>query len=176
MRVEQLMSKQVYWCRPEDTLDRAAQLMWDHDCGALPVCTGNGETHVAGMITDRDICMSALFQGRPLHEIRISDAMTRESRVCRPEDSAADAEKTMRGAQVRRLPVVSADGQLVGIISLADIAREAAREAQSQMARPEISEIEVGDTYAAIVESSRASAGASSGQAQAGTSPPSSPR
>lgn len=161
MRVEQLMSKQVYWCRPEDTLDRAAQLMWDHDCGALPVCTGNGETRVSGMITDRDICMSALFQGRPLHEIRVSEAMTRESRVCRPEDAAADAERTMRSAQVRRLPVVSASGDLVGIISLADIAREAAREAQSQQSRPEITEIEVGDTYAAIVESSRGASGAS---------------
>jgi CBS domain-containing protein len=170
MRVEQLMSKQVYWCRPEDTLDRAAQLMWDHDCGALPVCSGDGETRVAGMITDRDICMSALFQGRPLHEIRISDAMTRESRVCRPDDAAADAEKTMRSAQVRRLPVVSAGGQLVGIISLADIALEAAREARSQQARPEISEIEVGDTFAAIVESSRRAAGASSSQ-QPGASP-----
>ena len=169
MRVEQLMSKQVYWCRPEDTSDRAAQLMWDHDCGALPVCTGDGEARVAGMITDRDICMSALFQGRPLHEIRVSDAMTHESRVCRPEDAAADAESMMRSAQVRRLPVVSSSGDLVGIISLADIAREASREARSGSGRPEISEVEVGDTYAAIVEAHRPSSGSSS--ALPGSSP-----
>jgi CBS-domain-containing membrane protein len=162
MRVEQLMSKQVYWCRPEDTLDHAAQLMWEHDCGALPVCTGNGEARLIGMITDRDICMSALFQGRPLHEIRVSDTMSRELRVSRPEDATADAESAMRSAQVRRLPVVSESGELVGIISLADIAREAAREVASPRGAPEVTEMEVGDTLAAIVEASRTSAGSSS--------------
>jgi CBS-domain-containing membrane protein len=170
MRIEQLMSKQVFWCRPEDTLDHAAQLMWDHDCGALPVCTGNGEARVAGMVTDRDICMSALFQGRPLHEIRIAEAMSRDARVCRAKDAAADAENAMRSAQVRRLPVVSESGELVGIISLADFAREAAREAVSSRDAPEITETEVSDTLAAIVEANRSSTGASSGASPGDTS------
>jgi len=161
MRVEQLMSKQVHWCRPEDSLDQAAQLMWDRDIGALPVCVSDGVTQIVGVITDRDICMSALFQGRALHEIRIADAMTRNLRVCRPEDEAADAERTMRSAQVRRVPVVSDSGELIGVISLADIAREAAREAiAAQSARGaeaayEVSESEVGDTLAAIVQPHR---------------------
>lgn len=155
MRVEELMSRSVFSCRPEDTLDKAAKQMWENDFGVVPVCEGNGETRLIGVITDRDICMSAYFQGKPLHEIRVSQAMTREVRVCHPEDAAADAERTMRGAQVRRLPVVSAAGELIGIISLADIAREAAREAADSRKSPEITEVEVGDTLAAIVERSR---------------------
>lgn len=64
MRVDDLMTKQVFSCRPEDSLEHAAQLMWDHDCGCLPVCAGasNGAGKTIGVITDRDICMNALFR------------------------------------------------------------------------------------------------------------------
>jgi CBS domain-containing protein len=148
MRVEQLMARPVQCCRPEDSLARAAQLMWDHDCGCLPVCGGDGITRVVGIITDRDICMRALFQGKPLQELRVSEAMAKQVHVCRPSESLADAEKTMREARIRRLPVVDEQNALVGMISLADLAQEAARErsATSQ----EITETEVGDTLAAI--------------------------
>ena len=64
MRVEQLMSRPVHCCRPEDTLACAAQLMWDHDCGCVPVVAADG-TGLAGIITDRDICMCAYFQNKP---------------------------------------------------------------------------------------------------------------
>lgn len=150
MRVEQLMTRPVQCCRPEDTLARAAQLMWDHDCGCLPVCDGNGNTRVVGVITDRDICMCALFQGKALQELRVSNAMTKQVQVSRPSDSLADAEKAMREARIRRLPVVDEQHALVGMISLADLAQEAARErtATSQ----EITETEIGDTLAAICE------------------------
>ena len=148
MRVEQLMARPVQSCRAEDTLARAAQLMWDHDCGSLPVCGGNGVTRVVGVITDRDICMCALFQNKPLQELRVSEAMAKQVQLCRSGDSLADAEKTMREARIRRLPVVNDEDALVGMISLADLAQEAAREraATSQ----EITETEVGDTLAAI--------------------------
>lgn len=158
MRIEQLMSREVQWCRPEDTLDRAARQMWEHDCGSLPVCTSNGTIQVIGMITDRDICMCALFQGRPLHEIRVAEGMTQDLRVCRAEDAAADAERTMRSAQIRRLPVVSRGGELVGVVSLADLAREAARELDSAV--QDITETEVGDTLAAICRPSQQSSAA----------------
>lgn len=152
MRVEQIMTKQVSCCSPDQTLAQAAQLMWDHDCGSLPVCTGNGASRVVGVITDRDICMSALFKGKPLHELRVSDAMSRQLHTCRPEDSLADVEKKMREAQIRRLPVVDEQGALVGMISLADLAREAAREDTAP--QKEITEMEVGDTLAAICQPS----------------------
>jgi CBS domain-containing protein len=148
MRVDQLMAKEVYSCKPEDTLDHAAQLMWDHDCGCLPVCAGNGVTRTVGVVTDRDICMCALFKGSPLRELRVSDAMAHEVRACRASDSLAEAEKAMRSARIRRLPVLDEQDALIGVISLADLAREAAQE----QARPqqEITETEVGDTLAVI--------------------------
>lgn len=150
MRVDQIMTKQVSCCSPDKTLAEAAQLMWDHDCGCLPVCTGNGASRVAGVITDRDICMSALFNGKPLYELRVSDAMSRQLQTCRPGDAVADAEKTMRQARIRRLPVIDEQGALLGMISLADLAREAARE--NMFPTQEITETEVGDTLAAICQ------------------------
>jgi CBS-domain-containing membrane protein len=94
--------------------------------------------------------MSALFQGKPLHDLRVTDAMARTLLVCRPGDSLADVEKTLRQARIRRLPVVNEQGSLIGMIALADLAREAARE--STAAKQEITETEVGDTLAAICQ------------------------
>jgi CBS-domain-containing membrane protein len=150
MQVEHLMSKQVVCCSPEDSLSRAAQLMWDHDCGCLPVCTGNGASRVSGVITDRDICMSALFQGRALAELKVADAMSRQVYTCRPTDSLADVERIMSEARIRRLPVVDAEGSLVGMITLADLAREAERE--STYPRRAISGQEIGLTLASICQ------------------------
>jgi CBS-domain-containing membrane protein len=144
------MTRQVQSCRPDDTLERAAQLMWDHDCGSLPVCSGDGAATAVGMITDRDIAMCAMFHPKPLRELPVSEAMSRQLRVCRPGDSLAEAEKTMRDAKIRRLPVVDQEGRLVGLISLADLAQEAARERTANA--QEITETEVGDTLAAICE------------------------
>ena len=73
MRVDRIMTKQVSWCGTEDSLAQAAQLMWNNDCGCLPVCSGNGAGRVVGVITDRDICMSALFKGKPLSELRVDE-------------------------------------------------------------------------------------------------------
>lgn len=150
MRVEKLMTKDLQACTPEDTLDDVAQRMWDGDCGCLPVCASDGSERVVGAVTDRDICMCAHFQGKPLKELRVQDAMAHEPITCRPEDSLDTAERTMREAQIRRLPVVDGNGSLVGIVSLADLACEAARERSRQ--RKEITEEEVGDTLAAICE------------------------
>jgi CBS domain-containing protein len=124
--------------------------MWEHDFGCLPVSGGDGVARVVGMITDRDICMCALFQNKPLRELRVTDAMAKHVQVCRPSDSLADAEMAMREARIRRLPVVDKDDVLVGIISLADLAQEAARERAATTR--EITESEVGDTLATICE------------------------
>lgn len=150
MRIDQIMTKQAKWCTPDDTLDRAAQLMWNSDCGCLPVCATDGVNRVIGVVTDRDICMSALFQGKALHELRVANAMARVLKACRPSDSLADAEKFMSETRIRRLPVVDDQGSLVGIIALADLAREAVREHAA--GKSDITESAVGDTLAAICE------------------------
>jgi len=148
MRVEQLMTRTVQTCRPQDSLEHAAQLMWNHDCGCLPVCEGNGITRTVGIVTDRDICMSALFQGKPLRDLPVADAMAKQLLTCAPGDSLAEVESAMREAQIRRMPVVDEDKGLVGIISIADLAREAG--GKQSGAKREITEEEITGTLAAI--------------------------
>jgi CBS domain-containing protein len=128
MHVRDVMTTHVRPCTPEDSLAHAAQLMWQYDCGCIPVCTSVGQSaeHVLGMITDRDICMCALFEGRPLGELRVNQAMTTQVRCCEPNDTLELAERFMTEGRIRRLPVVNAGRELVGLISLADLARDAA--------------------------------------------------
>jgi CBS-domain-containing membrane protein len=154
MRVEELMTEQVQSCGPDDSLERAAQLMWDQDRGCLPVCAtdGSGVHRPVGMITDRDVCMAALFQHRALHDLRVKDVMAPRVLACHLGDTLAQAEKTMRGAQVRRLPVLDDEESLVGMLSLADLAREAARDRSKS--RKSITAAQVGHTLALICASS----------------------
>jgi CBS domain-containing protein len=128
MRIDKIMSHQVTTCGPHDTLEQAASLMWNSDCGCLPVVRGDGSRHIEGVITDRDICMAALFQGKALHELRVADAMAKQVLTCRASDHVEDAQRLLQKEQIRRLPVVDNDGALAGIVSMADIARESARQ------------------------------------------------
>jgi CBS domain-containing protein len=123
MIVEDLMTRTPASVRPEHDLAVAAKLMWDCDCGALPVM--DESCKVIGVITDRDICMATWTQARGPNAIFVAEAMSRDVVCCRPEDTVARAESIMRANQIRRLPVVGTEQQLVGILSLADIARAA---------------------------------------------------
>ena len=153
MTIEPIMSRRVHHCRPDHTLDYAASQMWEHDCGCLPVCAsdGDGEPRVIGMLTDRDICMAALFQGKPLHELKVADSMSRDIRVSKVDDRPEDVELLMREQRIRRVPVTDERGALVGIVSLADFARAARGRAASRK-REAFSERDVGHTLAAICE------------------------
>lgn len=126
MQVQSLMSRSVYACGLRDTLDRAAQIMWDHDVGAVPVI--DAKRHVVGIVTDRDACMAAYTRGRPLTEISIDEVMSRGVVAVHPEDSLVHAEQLMRDAQVRRLPVVDYEGRLCGLLSQNDLVRAAGGE------------------------------------------------
>jgi CBS domain-containing protein len=112
-------------CRATATLAEAAAMMWERDCGAIPVVDEQG--HVESMITDRDICIALAMRGARASEIRVGDLAGHVAFVhtCRPEDSIKSALKTMRRAQVRRLPVVNDEGILCGILSINDIIRRA---------------------------------------------------
>ena len=148
MKVEQLMTKTVSSCLPDDTTNQAARIMWEHDCGFVPVVECHESERVVGVVTDRDICIAAYTKNRPLDQIRLRDLMSTDIRACRASDEVSEAEHTMRSAQVHRLPVLDDAGQLLGVLSLADVAREAAREAGSK--RQEVTAREVGKTVAAI--------------------------
>jgi CBS domain-containing protein len=140
MRVEETMIREVMVCSPADKLNRVAQLMWENDFGCVPVV--EGDFKVVGMLTDRDICMAAYTQGASLHGMQVSSAMSREVFSCLSSDDVTTAQREMRSHRVRRLPVLGADGRLVGIISLSDIARAAQRDGAVKA--------EVADTLAAV--------------------------
>jgi len=123
MIVQDLMTWKAASVRPEQTLDAAAQLMWNCDCGAIPVV--DDDSKLVGIVTDRDICMAAWSRGRVLGQISVAEVMSRDVFRCHPDDSVMGAEALMRDSQIRRLPVVDREQRLLGILSLADIARAA---------------------------------------------------
>jgi CBS domain-containing protein len=125
VKVEKLMTRNVACCRVDESLAAAAKLMWDCDCGAVPVVGTDGR--VVGMITDRDICMATWMQSRSPSAIPVAEAMSREVYTCTPSQTVTAAERLMCSRQIRRIPVVDAERRPVGILSLADLVREAER-------------------------------------------------
>ena len=125
MKVSELMQRDVQACSIHDDLQRAAQIMWENDCGIVPVVDGEGR--VVGMITDRDICMSAYTQGKALWEIPVSSAMAKQVHGVREDDELEAIETLMKRTQVRRVPVLDGEGHLKGILSMNDLVRHAHR-------------------------------------------------
>jgi CBS domain-containing protein len=121
MQVETVMTSDVWTCGPHDTLEHAAHLMWERDCGVIPVV--DRDRRVVGMVTDRDVCMAAYTKGRPLSHVRVDEIMSCRIHAVCIGDSVSHAEHLMREFQVRRLPVVDGSGYLVGLFSLVDLAR-----------------------------------------------------
>ncbi len=150
MNVEQVMTKNSMACTPDASLNEVARIMWENDCGFVPVVESEARPQLVGVITDRDVCMAAYTRGMALRDLHASDAMAREFEVCRPSEPVSQALLRMSQAQVRRLPVVDEGGQLLGVLSLADLAREATR--QRRRRKREITEAEVGSLLSAISE------------------------
>jgi CBS domain-containing protein len=123
MLVEELMARPVHTCRPYDNLRTAARIMWERDIGFVPIV--DQQQRIVGVITDRDICMAAMSRGSTLESLRVADAMAQQVRTARTTDTIEAAEQVMKTNQIRRLPVVSKDGSLAGVLSLNDIALEA---------------------------------------------------
>jgi len=133
MRIQEVMSHPVVSCPADCTADVPARLMWEFDCGVIPLVDQDGR--LAGVITDRDLCMAALMQGRPLFEIPVASAMTRDVVSCHPDDSVEVAETQMRDNQIRRVPVVDDDAHLIGVVSMNDLARLATNAKRSVVDR-----------------------------------------
>ena len=119
MQVATVMTRDVKSCVPADTLDRPAHLMLAHDTGCVPVVDAEGRA--IGLITDRDLCMASFVSGRALHELSVERTITGRLHACREDDAVETAHAVMREHSVRRLPVVDAEGRLVGLLSLADL-------------------------------------------------------
>ncbi len=135
MFVRDAMTKDIWTCQADETLAVAARIMWDHDVGAVPVVVAR---KLVGIVTDRDICMAAYFTGKPLEVERVGLHMSTQLYTAAPADPVEVAEQLMRSKQVHRLPVVEADGSVVGMVSLNDLARVAAERGRSAVDSSEI--------------------------------------
>jgi CBS domain-containing protein len=121
MKVEAAMTKGVWACQAEEPATAAARIMWERDCGCVPVVDPMG--HAIGIVTDRDLCMASYLRGVPLEGLTIDSVMSRAPVCCRATDGLEDAELAMANARVRRLPVTDSDGRLVGLLSMNDVIR-----------------------------------------------------
>lgn len=118
MKVRECMTETVRTIYPNMTIRQAAQLMGELDSGALPVRDGE---QLVGMISDRDIAVRAIAQGKGPNTA-VSEAMSRDIKYCYEDEDIEHVAHNMGEIQVRRLPVVSRDKRLVGIVSLSDLA------------------------------------------------------
>jgi len=122
--VSQVMTRNVQFVRPEESLRRAAQLMDDLNVGALPVCDGE---RLIGMITDRDITVRATSDGLAPDDAQVEQIMSTDVRWCFEDQPVEEVMRQMADARIRRVPVVSHDDahRLVGIVALGDFATKA---------------------------------------------------
>jgi CBS domain-containing protein len=119
MDISQVMTRQVEVVRPDATIQEAAQKMKAIDVGSLPVCDGR---KLRGMLTDRDVTIRAVAEGRNPSETRVSEVMTADVIYGRTGQDVKEIAETMATHQIRRLPIVNEDHELVGIVALGDLA------------------------------------------------------
>jgi CBS domain-containing protein len=119
MKVADIMTKSPVYCSPETNLAAAVEILWNRNCGILPVVDSNQK--LVGVATDRDICVALGTRNRLPSEITIKDVTSRKVVACKPDDDLRRALAAMAEARVRRLPVTDSTGKLQGILSMDDI-------------------------------------------------------
>ncbi|MEQ8154624.1 MAG: CBS domain-containing protein [Clostridiaceae bacterium] len=136
MLVKDIMSKDIISISSDDPVERAAQMMKQHDIGSIPVCSQN---KLIGMVTDRDITLRSVAAGQDSKQQKISDIMTSNPAIGNPQMDVHEAAKMMSQKQIRRLPIVE-NNNLVGIVSLGDISVEPSLQDNAEEALKNISE------------------------------------
>ena len=124
MKVQDVMTKDPACVTPGATIREAAQLMQREDIGIVPVVDEQGSKRLVGVVTDRDIAIRIVAEGRG-SDTRVSEIMsTSDLATCSADDDVAEVMEAMAGEQVRRIPIVDDRGSLVGIVAQADIVRK----------------------------------------------------
>jgi CBS domain-containing protein len=123
VRVQEIMTPDPACCTPDRTAQEVATLMKDNDCGSIPVVESATSNRLIGTVTDRDLTIRGLAAGLG-PETAIRELMTARPVTCVPDDEVENLRQVMIEQQVRRVPVVDANGMVVGIVAQADIARE----------------------------------------------------
>ena len=117
--IQDIMTRDVQTISPQDTVQRAAQLMDELNVGAIPVLDGD---QLVGMITDRDITVRSVAVGQNPTSTQVADVMSTDVRTCTAEQSVEEVLDTMGDVQIRRIPVLDAQSKVIGIVSLGDVA------------------------------------------------------
>ncbi len=120
MKVQDIMTRNVKFCGPDTNLAAAAEILWSNNCGTLPVVDSAGK--LTGVITGRDMCIAMGTRNRAAGDLSVGDVAIQPVFTCGPDDDVHQALKTMGQHHIRRLPVVSQEGKLAGILSLDDVA------------------------------------------------------
>ncbi|NLG52437.1 MAG: CBS domain-containing protein [Clostridiales bacterium] len=136
MQVRQLMNTNVVSLLPDDSVSHAARLLQRHNVGSLPVCAQDGR--LRGIVTDRDIVLRCVASESPPEETRVREIMTRGVVSVTPDDDVREAAHLMAAEQIRRLPVVE-NNRVIGMLSIADMARNHAFDMETSKALSEIS-------------------------------------
>jgi CBS-domain-containing membrane protein len=148
MKVKEIMTPNPKAIWLTESLTDAAQLMWENDCGVLPIIKDGRK--VIGMITDRDICMAVATRDTNPSRVSVEEVMTGQVFSVNPEDELDRALQAMQEHKIRRLPVINAEGELEGILSMNDVVINA-KTSESAFA-PAISYGDVVKTYQAICQ------------------------
>jgi CBS domain-containing protein len=127
MEAHEIMTRDPACCTPDHTVQDAARMMQDHDCGCIPVV--DTTRRLVGVVTDRDLACRCLAAGLG-PDTSVAEVMSLSPSCCAPDDDVQYVERIMEERQVRRVPVVDAHGECVGMVSQADVARAADRSAQ----------------------------------------------
>ncbi|MEX2264257.1 MAG: CBS domain-containing protein [Bryobacteraceae bacterium] len=117
-----IMTEDPVCCLPSDTASKCAQTMRDQDVGPVPIVESHASKKLVGILTDRDLALKIVAEGRNPNSTKIEEIMTRDPITCLPHDDIESALDTMQTHQVRRVPIVDEEGIVVGIIAQADIA------------------------------------------------------
>lgn len=118
MKVKDIMTKDPVSCTPDTTVAEAAHLMWEADCGILPVVD---DKELEGVVTDRDMYVALATRDERAGHLKVGAVATKTVITCAPEDDVRQALTLMKQALVRRLPVVGFGNTLLGIVSMNDI-------------------------------------------------------
>jgi CBS domain-containing protein len=138
VRASDIMTENPETVTPDTPIAEVARRMRDLDVGIIPVVEDEGSRRLRGVITDRDITVRAVAEGKDLKGLKVSDCMTTDVESCNKNDSVSDVMRVMQEEQVRRVPITDREGRLVGIIAQADVAVDyagARRERKRQVAR-----------------------------------------
>jgi len=133
MKVNEIMTPVPTVCGPDTPLEEVARTMVGRDCGSVPVVGADGR--IAGIITDRDMVVRGIAEGRNPLTLQASECMTSPVYTINEDASLDDCTDLMESKKVRRLPVVSSSGALVGIVAQADVARCASRKEAGELVR-----------------------------------------